>query len=1256
MSFFNMVSFSDTASDMSQDEEGGSHVYYPQKAKKKKADLASSRKARAPSETSDTDGEDCYQVFTNTRMTPMEAKQKEEEAIRKAEIEKKRMAEDEAKLQAQVEEQLKAEEEAERRRLEDQEAKKKEEDAKKKAVMEAKQKAAAEKAAALEAKRKEAEDKKKAEAEAKRKEEQEKRRKANEKKKAEEDAKKKAEDEENAKKADAAAKKKAAIEEKRKADAEAKKKVEEEAAAKKKAEEDAAAKKKADAEEKRKATMEAKRKADEEAATKKKAAEDAAAKQKAEAEEKKKADQEAKMRSLQEAEAARKKAADEEAAKQRAGEADAMKAKVEAAKRQRAQAAEEEEERQRLERAEAAKGKRSRPSSREEQRQAQEQAQAQGPRAAAAARLAEEQMLDEAAMLEEQRPLQAAAKARKKRTTSGERPGSGSGDAARPGSGGASAARPGSGGARPPSGGASAAAAASQEEDLLYDQSAQISTKEDLFAAISDTSLKAGKRSRQRRQIEASEDSEEEEHVALKKRTSSKERPKSGGGGRRSRSSFTEADVDMPDAGSATSGTAQHRKLKSRTASRERPTRQPVEAIEEPMDFEDTVTSKLTASRTAPRDRPPPLEVRPSSRSLPKSRTSSGERPPPEFLAGTESEDSFGRPAGGGRGSRPSSGDYSDTMAHLMPEPKTHSRPGSRTSKMSEGGYSDNLEEELQFEDDDDESSMPSLAPANYPIAKSRTASGERPASKQSLPGGLTLSLPGFMTEQQQRQPQFVTAATASAQATANTAAAVLQAASGPPSAVQEAIAKLPRPGSRTIAQEEEALFLTSEASRETARMPSFPREKSAKSRTQSRERNIANIAEQEWEKEEQEIASYEARRGAKSRTASNERRSQPLQMGPPAVVTSGPTDGAGGGLQIPGQQGAKSRTASRERPASARSGDFLQVQAPTWPEEHSDNEGAGQFRNQARSRTSSADRRKKEAQAAGQPQQEDLGYQTMPGPGGVKGYRDEMELDTRQYGTMDSGMGGYDDEPPPTEPLDFRGQPSRPMMPDDYRTAQDEFENIPEHLVRQVDFPTDDEQYASELEHDDGRGGFARGVKGDKKVSFAEADEKFVLKPDPVVKSIPGTKLFGFGPSATHEQPPSASELTQESFEPGQEAMIEATEAALAGSALPPEEEKAGPKTFIKAMVKGIKQPPQREGSKERSLLDQVLRRGRSTSSAQGGSVSSSRQSSLDRASELRGLSGPLGPGGSSRSDYSTGSAEVENIEVCEIIVLLLY
>merc|ERR1719479_443731 len=112
-------------------------------------------------------------------------------------------------------------------------------------------------------------------------------------------------------------------------------------------------------------------------------------------------------------------------------------------------------------------------------------------------------------------------------------------------------------------------------------------------------------------------------------------------------------------------------------------------------------------------------------------------------------------------------------------------------------------------------------------------------------------------------------------------------------------------------------------------------------------------------------------------------------------------------------------------------------------------------------------------------------------------------------------------------------------------------------------------------------------------------------MKPDPDVKTIPGTKLYTFAPSSTHEQPQDP---------------LSTSAAPVSESVKPPEEEShystaasTTPKAFLKAMTKGIKGDPQKaKEEKGGSFMDTVLRRQRS-SSAQG-SRSSSRQSSLDR------------------------------------------
>merc|ERR1712110_8945 len=119
------------AVDSTDEEDVGNEAYLPQRSGlKKKKDFAS-RSKRAPSETSETsDGEDsAYNVFTNTRMTPLEAKHKAEE-------DRKRAAEVEEKLH----EQLKKEEEEVKKKEEELQKKKSIGDDKKNSAPGAKQK------------------------------------------------------------------------------------------------------------------------------------------------------------------------------------------------------------------------------------------------------------------------------------------------------------------------------------------------------------------------------------------------------------------------------------------------------------------------------------------------------------------------------------------------------------------------------------------------------------------------------------------------------------------------------------------------------------------------------------------------------------------------------------------------------------------------------------------------------------------------------------------------------------------------------------------------------------------------------------------------------------------------------------------------------------------------------------------------------------------------------------------------------------
>ena len=322
------------------------------------------------------------------------------------------------------------------------------------------------------------------------------------------------------------------------------------------------------------------------------------------------------------------------------------------------------------------------------------------------------------------------------------------------------------------------------------------------------------------------------------------------------------------------------------------------------------------------------------------------------------------------------------------------------------------------------------------------------------------------------------------------------------------------------------------------------------------------------------------------------------------------------------------------------------------WPEE----EDSELQQHRTRSRTSSSDRRKLVGGGRDELLAEDPGYDTLPtgpSPGGYRDYRSEMDLDTRQYtyedAAMDSGMGDTfypasdryeddEDEPPPAEPI-YQHQamqmPGAGRFPEhDFSMAQDTFEQIPmdETGAFDSDYRYDEEHYASEMDHEDEK----EISRASKKVSFAESDQKFHLKPDPDVKTIPGTKLFTFSPSSTHEQPPSEVPLQHSLPQPVLSESVQRSEEG-SQSHYSTAEESTSPKAFLKAMAKGLKVDKKPTEEKSGSLD----RRGRS-SSAQG-SRSSSRQSSLDRERRT---------GGSSRSDFSAGS--IENYEVSYIEVLM--
>ena len=1287
------------AVESTDEEEVASDAYLPQKhGSKKRKDLT--RNKRAPSETASetSDGEEVYQVFTNpnNRMTTMEAKQKAEEDRKKA-------ADEEAKLQKSIDfnipnlidEQLKREEEEEKRQMQ------KEEDEKKKTIPESKPKPAK-----IESKKKEPEEKKaldiKTQAQARQAEEQEKKKSATE-------AKQKIEAEQHKKEVEAKKQAKLEAQMKEKADLDAKQKEKEEEEAKKKADLNAKKKEKEENEARRKAELDAKQKEKEEAEAKKKADLEAKKKEKEETEARQKAELEAKMRSeeLKQKEEAEKQA-NIEAQKQK----DQAKKDAEAFKK-----AEANREAEAMKLAEAEKEAEAKKMA-EEKMEAEAMKQTKTKRAEETKRLAEAEKESEAIKLAEAEAVIPAKRKTKKEivdisterteeATSTPRPEESENVASQQ-----PKVTSRKGQKKVPEPELCMSPAEDQELcmsptkalkqelelDLLEQQQAAIAQKpnsnrprsreelmsssgpqegkraaneeffqeepaqQDVFAAISDTSLKSGKKSRQRRaraKVEQDYVDTDEEDIPQKKpykaRTASRDRLQGNNG-------------------SAQDESSNLRSAKSRTASKERLkenesniSQQPKSAAaqsrtssskdgrisQHEMEIEETRVEKMQSRPRSGReeaqdsrsvdmevdigrkskDKPlfhhdlrsqheqmfpaeddelmPESTVRPVSRKGGRSRTSSdGQKVEAIVVTQQEQEQmaEVGRPVAKKTAlSRTSSKEgqahqrltsrqaSADDAAH-------HSRPPSRLSDL----MSDQYEPELTWEDDEDmeEESLPSLAPMSRTGAKSRTTSGERREYEPDEPG------------------------------------AKIQA--------------LPRPGSRSLAQEVEVLGLLSE-------QEIVDKERAArrdkKSRTSSREKLKQDSFESqpdsyfEMESSEPEPALRPAKsrtksaegytsRGAKSRTHSRERPRDFIQDLYPEeklefeeeqlrIIPRGAKSRTGSNEVHPG---AKSRTASREgRPGSGG----LQHQTPMWPEEE-DSE-LSQNRT-ARSRTSSADRRKLVGGDRDALLAEDPGFTnaalsspvlpTGPSPVGLRTYREEMELDNRQY-TYDSGDQGDtfypaqedDDEPPPAEPIDYpEGMQQRPSR------FPETFENIT--LNQTAGSFDSDFRYEEEHYDDDKDTSYSKS----KKVSFAESDQKFQMKPDPDVKTIPGTKLYTFAPSSTHEQPQdsvSAVPVSESVKAPEEESQYSTAPSTT-------------PKAFLKAMTKGIKgdnpQKAAKEGEKGGSFMDTVLRRQRS-SSAQG-SRSSSRQSSLDRDGKRAG-------GGSSQYESSAGSQELEVISI---------
>ena len=409
---------------------------------------------------------------------------------------------------------------------------------------------------------------------------------------------------------------------------------------------------------------------------------------------------------------------------------------------------------------------------------------------------------------------------------------------------------------------------------------------------------------------------------------------------------------------------------------------------------------------------------------------------------------------------------------------------------------------------------------------------------------------------------------------------------------------------------------------------------KQNRSRTASRERPRSHLVEQ-----------LEAEMGTKSRSASREGR------GNQGDLMEGEEY-----LSAPSSRLAKSRTASRDR-QSHWPDDLPQGTSRIFDDGHQEVPFT-------KSRTHSRDRNQGESLQHNL-QGEDDGYNTMSGR--LKRYKDEEALDLAaaeasnehfqsDYGTLDSGISDYykqgrdSNNSTMDRSRDFEGQEFATQSL--HSNHHDNFQRYPQsHIAVNPEYDLDysfNEYYQNQnegqtqaeetnLEGQSSAMDDEQSRSRTKKVSFAEEDEKFVLRPDPEVKIIPGTKLFCFAPSETHEQPPEHEDRSPPasngngsaslglgismgmglglSLKGKEKENVPVSPNLLRSPARSEERQLSNsPKAFLKAMLGAGKQSKDTtsDNGERRSLFDTLLRRGRSASLQ--GSRNNSRQNSLDR------------------------------------------
>lgn len=397
------------------------------------------------------------------------------------------------------------------------------------------------------------------------------------------------------------------------------------------------------------------------------------------------------------------------------------------------------------------------------------------------------------------------------------------------------------------------------------------------------------------------------------------------------------------------------------------------------------------------------------------------------------------------------------------------------------------------------------------------------------------------------------------------------------------------------------------------------------------------------------------AGRQQKSRTTSKERPNSRQQnlLGIQNVVDTDVAERPHSAASVGSSKKAKSRTVSRERANVPKGAQTSKVDV------------------QKRSRTSSKDSQAQEVEQEELFEPQEVAHQAMEKDQHPRRFRDEAALDFEEQELSRAGGKSFydngirdseaiedfddqydmeeddeieeDEEPPPTEPIfEYSNEQDTIIVPTyEIRSDQNErYDDTDFEISRQIEsngYIADAEQYASEMDHSEDELG--NRVTKAKKVSFAAENEQFNMKPEPDVKVIPGTNMFCFAPSSTHEQPAdlvdgvkvTKTQSVSKTAPEGQDILSEQQTQDQEGShkkeSVPVQS--SSPKAFLKQMVGiGGGKTMSRDSSKasgggetrerSNSLLGTILRRGsRSTSQ---GSQGSSRQESMERGGSETG------------------------------------